>query len=250
MSQHRQWLSRMEITTAGDHPGPVRVSCVATITKKMACQGREFNERTALATRDGSLIFGGPNGFNLFRPENIVNTAKVPPIVLTGLDIFNKSVHVGEKMNGHIILDRSLTETRQITLPHSQDVFSIEFAALDFIDDAGDKYAYTLEGFNNNWLVTDGRIRKATYTNLDAGTYTFKVKASDEDGQWYDRQATLKIIILPPFWKTPVAYARLRPPADRDLYSWPRRMVIRKGAGCASRWSRSAGRRDGCTRST
>jgi signal transduction histidine kinase/ligand-binding sensor domain-containing protein len=210
-AQHALWistangLSRMEIATAVDHPGPVRIRC-RNYHEKDGLQGREFNERTALATRDGSLLFGGPNGFNLFRPENIVNTAKVPPIVLTGLDIFNKSVYVGEKFGDHTVLDRSLTEAGQITLTHGEDVFSIEFAALDFMDDAGDKYAYTLEGFNKNWLVTDGKIRKATYTNLDAGEYTFKVKASDEDGQWYDQQATLKIIILPPFWKTELAW--------------------------------------------
>jgi len=231
-SQHELWistangLSRMEITAAGDHPGPVRIRC-RNYHEKDGLQGREFNERTALATRDGSLIFGGPNGFNLFRPENITNTAKVPPIVLTGLDIFNKTVSVGEKMGDHTILDRSLTETRQITLTHSEDVFSIEFAALDFMDNAGDKYAYTLEGFNKNWLVTDGKIRKATYTNLDAGTYTFKVKASDEDGQWYDQQATLKIVILPPFWKTPLAYV-IYGLLLIGILVLARRMVIRK----------------------
>jgi signal transduction histidine kinase/ligand-binding sensor domain-containing protein/DNA-binding response OmpR family regulator len=169
-------------------------------------QGREFNERSALVTRDGYLLFGGPDGFNLFHPESIVNTGKAPPIVLTGLEIFNKSVNVGEKRGGHVILDKALTETGQITLNHSEDVFSIEFASLGFIDNARNKYAYILEEFNKNWLTTDGNIRKATYTNLDAGTYTFRVKASDEDGQWYDRQATLKIIVLPPFWKTPLAY--------------------------------------------
>jgi signal transduction histidine kinase/ligand-binding sensor domain-containing protein/CheY-like chemotaxis protein len=198
-------LSRIRVTTNGDRPGPVRIRC-RNFHEKDGLQGREFNERTALCTRDGSLIFGGPNGFNLFRPVDITNSPAPPPIVLTGLDIFDQNVHIGEKMGNHVVLDQSISETREITLTHSEDVFSIEFAALDFVDNSGDKYAYTLEGFNKNWLVTDGKARKATYTNLDAGTYTFKVKASDEDGQWYDREADLKIIVLPPFWKTPLAY--------------------------------------------
>ncbi|HET6254982.1 MAG TPA: two-component regulator propeller domain-containing protein [Puia sp.] len=219
-------LSRIRITAAGDRPGPVRIRC-RNYHEKDGLQGREFNERTALATRDGSLLFGGPNGFNFFRPETITNTSNPPPIVLTGLDIFNKNVHVGEKMGNHIVLDRSLSETREITLTHNEDVFSIEFAALDFIDNSGDKYAYTLEGFNKNWLVTDGNARKATYTNLDAGTYTFKVKASDEDGGWYDREATLKIIVLPPFWKTPLAYVVYALILIGILFI-ARRMVIRK----------------------
>ena len=101
-------LSRIRITTAGDRPGPVRIRC-RNYHEKDGLQGREFNERTALATKDGSLLFGGPNGFNLFRPGDITNTTTPPPIVLTGLDIFNKSVHVGEQMGNHIILDRSLS---------------------------------------------------------------------------------------------------------------------------------------------
>jgi signal transduction histidine kinase/ligand-binding sensor domain-containing protein/CheY-like chemotaxis protein/methylphosphotriester-DNA--protein-cysteine methyltransferase len=202
-------LSRITITTNGDRPGPVRIRC-RNYHEKDGLQGREFNERTALATRDGSLLFGGPNGFNLFRPDNITNTT-----------------HVGEQIGNRIVLDRSISETPEITLTHSQDVFSIEFAALDFVDNPGDKYAYTLEGFNKNWLVTDGNARKATYTNLDAGTYTFRVKASDEDGQWYDREANLKIIVLPPFWKTPLAYV-IYALALIGILLIARRMVIRK----------------------
>ncbi|HLI93987.1 MAG TPA: two-component regulator propeller domain-containing protein, partial [Puia sp.] len=231
--QHDLWvstangLSRISISAAGDRPGsPVRIHC-RNYHEKDGLQGREFNERTALATSDGCLLFGGANGFNLFRPADITNTADVPPIVLTGLDIFNKSVQVGEKMGNHVILDKSLSETGEITLNHSEDVFSIEFAALDFIENAGDKYAYKLEGFNKNWLVTDGGSRKATYTNLDAGEYTFRVKASDEDGQWYDREATLRIIVLPPFWKTPIAYA-VYALLLAAILLLARRMVIRK----------------------
>ena len=219
-------LSRIRITTAVDHSGPVRIRC-RNYHEKDGLQGHEFNERTAIATRDGSLLFGGPNGFNLFRLENITNSTTPPPIVLTGLDIFNKNVLVGEQMGNHIVLDRAISETPGITLTHSEDVFSIEFAALDFVDNSGDKYAYTLEGFNKNWLVTDGKARKATYTNLDAGTYTFKVKASDEDGQWYDREASLTIIVLPPFWKTPLAYV-VYTLALIGILFLARRMVIRK----------------------
>ena len=219
-------ISRIRITGAGDRPGPVRIRC-RNYHEKDGLQGREFNERTALSTRDGSLLFGGPNGFNLFKPAEITNTSNPPPVVLTGLDIFNRNVQVGEKIGNHIVLDRSISESPEITFTHSEDIFSIQFAALDFIDNSGDKYAYTLEGFNKNWLVTDGRSRKATYTNLDAGTYTFRVKASDEDGGWYDREASLKIIVLPPFWKTPVAYL-VYALALIGLLLLARRMIIRK----------------------
>ncbi|HVS95913.1 MAG TPA: response regulator, partial [Puia sp.] len=102
--------------------------------------------------------------------------------------------------------DKALTETGHITLTHRDNVFSIEFASLGYIPNATNRYAYRLDGFNRNWLITDGKIRKATYTNLDAGDYVFRVKASDEDGLWYDKEATLRITVLPPWWKTGLAY--------------------------------------------
>jgi signal transduction histidine kinase/DNA-binding response OmpR family regulator len=217
-SQHQLWvstpngLSRIRVLSSGDHSlgsvpnEDVHIHC-RNYHEQDGLQGREFNERAGMATRDGSLMFGGPNGINFFHPENIINTGAAPPIVLTDLEIFNKSVHVGEQMDGHIILNKTLSETREIVLHYNEDVFSIEFASLGFVDNARNKYAYTLDGFNKSWLMTDGKIRKATYTNLDAGEYTFRVRATDQDGEWYQREASLKIIVLPPFWKSPLAYA-------------------------------------------
>ena len=152
------------------------------------------------------MLFGGPNGFNIFHPQDIAPDRKAPPIVLTGLEVFDKTIKVGDQTGGHTILEKALTETGKITLTHHDNVFSIEFASLGYIPNATNRYAYQLEGFNHDWLITDGKIRKATYTNLDAGDYVFRVKASDEDGQWYDQEATLRITVLPPWWKTGLAY--------------------------------------------
>ncbi|HXB94903.1 MAG TPA: two-component regulator propeller domain-containing protein [Puia sp.] len=197
-------LSRISVVPAGDRSG-LRIRC-RNFHEQDGLQGREFNERTGIVTRDGSLLFGGPNGFNMFRPEDITPGRKTPPIVLTGLEVFDKSIRVGDQMAGHTILQKALTETGEITLTHHDNVFSIEFASLGYIPNATNRYAYKLEGFSRNWLITDGKIRKATYTNLDAGDYTFRVKASDEDGEWYDKEATLRITVLPPWWRTPLAY--------------------------------------------
>jgi len=198
-------LSRITVSESNQR-GSLVIRC-RNFHEQDGLQGREFNERAGLMTRDGLLAFGGANGFNLFRPEEIVPERRTPPILLTGLDVFDKSVHVGDTLNGHVILRKALSETNDITLRYKQNVLSIEFASLGYIPNATNKYAYVLEGFNHNWLITDGKIRKATYTNLDAGEYTFRVKASDADGEWYDQQATLKIIVLPPWWRTPLAYA-------------------------------------------
>jgi signal transduction histidine kinase/ligand-binding sensor domain-containing protein/DNA-binding response OmpR family regulator len=209
-SRHDLWistpngLSRIQLSRGKDSPA-FHIRC-RNFHEQDGLQGREFNERAGLATKDGLLIFGGPNGFNIFNPGDIIPTGKTPPIAFTGLEVFNKPVHVGDTTGGHAILKKAITETNTITLHYKDKVFSIEFASLGFIYNARNKYTYTLEGFSRNWLTTDGKIRKATYTNLDAGEYLFRVKASDEDGEWYDQEATLKIIVLPPFWKTPLAY--------------------------------------------
>jgi len=209
-SLHRLWistangLSRIAVVETPER-SQLAIRC-RNFHEPDGLQAREFNERAGLATRDGHLLFGGPNGFNIFRPADIRPGRKTPPILLTGLDIFDKSVRVGDTVNGRVLLTKNLSEIGELTLRHLQNVFSLEFASLEYIPDATNKYAYKLEGFNRNWLITDGKIRKATYTNLDAGTYTFKVKAADADGEWYDRQASLTIVVLPPWWKTPLAY--------------------------------------------
>jgi signal transduction histidine kinase/ligand-binding sensor domain-containing protein/CheY-like chemotaxis protein len=209
-SLHRLWvstangLSRISVVPAGDH-GNLRIRC-RNFHEQDGLQGREFNERTGLVTSDGSLLFGGPNGFNIFRPGDIAPGRRTPPILLTGLEVFDKTIRVGDQSGGHVILQKALTETGDITLTHHDNVFSIEFASLGYIPNAANRYAYKLEGFNHNWLITDGKIRKATYTNLDAGDYLFHVKASDEDGEWYDQEAKLRITVLPPWWRTELAY--------------------------------------------
>ncbi|HWB94176.1 MAG TPA: two-component regulator propeller domain-containing protein [Puia sp.] len=230
-SMHRIWISTpnglSRITTyGGSSHSSLHIRC-RNFREQDGLQGREFNERSGLATSDGYFLFGGPNGFNIFRPEEIAPEKKAPPIVLTGLQVFDKTVHVGDTTTGHVILKKALTEMPVITLTHQENVFSIEFASLGYIPNATNKYAYTLDGFNNKWLMTDGKIRKATYTNLDAGEYVFKVRATDEDGQWFDKVATLKIVILPPWWKTPWAYAAYILLVACSLYVW-RRMMLRR----------------------
>jgi signal transduction histidine kinase/ligand-binding sensor domain-containing protein/DNA-binding response OmpR family regulator len=190
-------------------------------------QGREFNEKSGLLCDDGNMLLGGHNGLNLFDPSRIVHRKAIPPIVLTDLQLFNKIVRPGEPVNGHMVLDKALSSTSEITLRHNDNVFSLEFASLDFFQHTKDKYAYKLEGFDKSWLVTDGKVRKATYTNLDAGNYTFRVRAADEDGDWNSNEATLKIHVLPPFWKTPLAYV-LYIVAILVLLYFARKMVLRR----------------------
>jgi signal transduction histidine kinase/ligand-binding sensor domain-containing protein/DNA-binding response OmpR family regulator len=168
-------------------------------------QGKEFNEGASFKTIRGELIFGGPNGFNIFHPYDIKENKVVPGLVFTDFQIFNKSIGIGEKVNGRVILEQSVPLTDKIILKYRENVFSVEFAAFSYSHQSKNKYAYILEGFNTDWLTTDGNLRKATFTNLDQGEYVLRVKASNSDGYWNDEGISMKIKILPPFWKTPLA---------------------------------------------
>lgn len=193
------------ITVQGNQHTGFNIKC-KNYDESDGLQGKEFNENASLKTRSGELVFGGASGFNIFDPENISTNKNIPPLAFTDFQLFNRSVNVGEKVNGHIILPGAISQTSTITLNYDENIFSIEFAALSFANTEKNKYAYILENFNKEWSTTDGRTRKATYTNLDPGEYTFIVKASNDDDVWNEKGISLKITILPPFWKTPLAY--------------------------------------------
>ena len=160
-------------------------------------QSNQFGGNDHFKDSRGYMYFGGINGFNMFYPDSIRDNPHIPPIVLTDFQIFNQSVGVG----GNSPLSHSITATRSITLAHSQNVFSIEFAALHFSSPQSNTYAYKMEGFDKNW-ISSGTRRFVTYTNLDPGRYVFKVIGSNNDGVWNRNGATIDIIISPPFWRT------------------------------------------------
>lgn len=169
-------------------------------------QGKQFNENAALRTGRGELLFGGPNGFNLFLPGQIGLNANPPNVILSDFQLFNKSVHGGEAVDGWIIIDKAIAEATEVVLPPNKNVFSLEFAALNFFHPEKNQYKYKLEGFDEDWTLADSRSRKVTYTNLDPDVYVFRVKASNHDGYWNEKGVSLKITVLPPFWKTRTAF--------------------------------------------
>ncbi|KQS30658.1 hypothetical protein ASG33_09700 [Dyadobacter sp. Leaf189] len=175
---------------------------VSTYNEIDGLQGRGFNENAALQLRSGELIFGGANGFSIFDPARIRDEPLATPVTLTDFQIFNQSVLPGELISGKPILDKSISETSRIVLKHSQNVFSIEFAALNFLHPEKNRYLYQLAGFNNRWFEADN-TRKVTYTNLDPGTYVFKVRMK---GGGASSERRLELEILPPLWRTWWAY--------------------------------------------
>jgi signal transduction histidine kinase/DNA-binding response OmpR family regulator/streptogramin lyase len=161
-------------------------------------QGLEFEANAFLKSRDGEMFFGGINGFNSFYPGNIKTNPFIPPVYITGFQIFNQKINVNGKGSP---LSKDITLTKEITLTYKQSSFSLNFAALNFTIPENNEYAYKLEGLEKDWNFV-GKEKKSSYTNLGPGEYTFRVKASNNDGLWNEEGATVKIIIEPPFWKT------------------------------------------------
>jgi signal transduction histidine kinase/DNA-binding response OmpR family regulator len=170
-------------------------------------QGNEFEESAYCKSLTGELIFGGKNGFNIFYPDSIKDNTHIPPVFITDFYLFNKPVQIGyDSLSDRIILSKSLIESEEIELNFDDKVFSFEFAALDFHAPNKNKYAYIMEGFDKDWTYIDANYRLVTYTNLDPGEYTFRVRGSNNDGIWNEAGTSIKIIILPPWWQTNWAY--------------------------------------------
>jgi len=164
-------------------------------------QGDEFWHNAFYKNSEGRIFFGGANGITAFYPDKIKANPFIPEIVITDLKIFNKSIKIGEKINNNIILTKPLGETSEISLSYKNNVFTIEFAALHFAQPNENQYAYYLEGFEENWNYVKNQ-RSATYTNLNPGKYTFRVKGSNNNGIWNETGTYLTILVKPPWWKT------------------------------------------------
>ncbi|NGP87956.1 two-component regulator propeller domain-containing protein [Fodinibius halophilus] len=173
--------------------------------KRDGLQANEFNAGAAFTSAVGQVYVGGINGFNKIVPSDLKGNPHAPPVVLTDLQLFNESVPVQgdfKSDNGKkTILQKTITYTDALTLSYADNVISFEFAALNFTIPEKNKYAYKLEGFDEDWNYVGNR-NFVTYTELAPGEYTFRVKASNNDGIWNNRGTSLSLIITPPFWQT------------------------------------------------
>ncbi|MVN20461.1 hybrid sensor histidine kinase/response regulator transcription factor [Mucilaginibacter arboris] len=157
----------------------------------------EFNYNSSFKDADGNLYFGTYNGLISFSPKQIKENVIAPPVLFTSLKLFNQPVGIADKTK---LLQKDISLTREITFTHDQNVFSLDFTALNYDKPGRNQYMYKLQGFEKNWNSV--KIPTATYTNLPVGEYDFLVKSSNNDGLWSSRAASLHIVILPPIWKT------------------------------------------------
>lgn len=165
---------------------------------KDGLQSNEFKYNASLLDSEGLIYMGGMKGLNVFHPDSIKDNAVIPPIYFTGFDLFDVPVKIGDENSP---LTKHISETDTIHLTFDQNVFTLSFVALNFTSTIKNQYAYKLIGFDNDYRLAVGD-RKASYTNLDPGKYTFHVKASNNDNIWNEEGARLTIIISPPWWAT------------------------------------------------
>jgi signal transduction histidine kinase/ligand-binding sensor domain-containing protein len=159
-------------------------------------QDNLYWKSAAIKTKEGKLIFGGEKGIVVFDPTEIKNNTWVPNVFITDFKLFNKAINIGEYDS---ILKKDILFTKEITLKYSQNYFTFEFAAINYVGKQKCQYKYKMVGVDKDWNITDNL--EATYTNLDPGNYVFTVTASNSDGNWNEKGVSLEVKILPPFWK-------------------------------------------------
>jgi ligand-binding sensor domain-containing protein/DNA-binding CsgD family transcriptional regulator len=183
-------------------------------------QGNGFISNAILANRDGEMFIGGGNGFNVFLPQNIFDNMYVPPVWLTSFKVLNREVK----------LPRLIGKASEIRLRPKDVLFSFEFAALDYTAPEKNRYAYKLEGLMDDWVQTDSRRRLASFSRLPPGKYVFRVRGSNSDGLWNEKETTLVIRVLAPWWRSWWFLALTSALALFLLYEWRRDRVRRMAA--------------------
>jgi ligand-binding sensor domain-containing protein/signal transduction histidine kinase/DNA-binding response OmpR family regulator len=171
------------------------------LTQSDGLQSNQFMPAAALQASSGKMYLGTVNGFNVIAPRSISQNSYVPPVYITNLQLFNKN----ETITAGGVLTRSIEYTDEIVLSYKQNMFSLEFASLSYSMPSKNQYMYRLEGFDKDWNKVNNQ-RKATYTNLPAGRYLFRVIASNDDDVWNTEGASLAIVVKPPVWRSLWAY--------------------------------------------
>ena len=174
---------------------------IRSFNSRDGLQKATYNQRSTWLTRDGKLLIGGQAGLDIIDPALLEdNNSKERP-VFSGLQIFDQDVEVGKKFNGRVILDEALDVCRELTLKYN-DQFTIQLATNEVCINNHKRFAYKLEGFNENWVKTSELNPNITYNSLRAGSYTLCVRILNDDGSLGTEESQLDITILPPLYRT------------------------------------------------
>ncbi|RBL88887.1 ligand-binding sensor domain-containing protein [Chitinophaga flava] len=195
--EHHLWIT----TSKGLARLTPTTGAIKVYTKANGLLNDQFNYNSAYKDSCGNLYFGSVKGMIRFNPGSVKTGDYLPPVYITGIQVYNKPL-----LPGGSILLHAINYTDTITLAYDQSSFSIDFSALCFTSPEMTQYAYKMEGLDQDWIYLETN-RKAVFTKLAPGTYHFLVKAATSNGQWSTTPRQLTIRVLPPFWASYPAYA-------------------------------------------
>ncbi len=174
---------------------------VRSYNNRDGLQQATYNQRSAIKTRQGLILIGGQGGLDVINPKALSDTKSKERPIFSGLLIFDEDVPVDRKFDGRQILDEALDECRELTLRYN-DQFTIQLASDAGLINNAKRFAYRLEGFNENWVKTSELNPNITYNSLRAGSYTLHVRMLNDDGTMSETERTMEITIRPPIWRT------------------------------------------------
>ena len=217
--RHNQWLSSQVVyAVEQDYAGMFWMSTNAGIVKldpKVAdayqrytesdgLQSNQFSARASLKDADGIIYFGGINGFNAFLPSSFPSNSYVPPVYITDISLMR--IDNKKEMHELLQLDKPLYLAEKVEIPYAYNSFTVYFSALSYQDPRKNHYSYKLEGVDKEWF-DDLENNSVSYHNLSPGKYRLLVRGSNNDLKWNEKTAELWIVITPPWWLSPWAYA-------------------------------------------
>ncbi|MBA4057398.1 MAG: hypothetical protein C0490_21975, partial [Marivirga sp.] len=218
------WLAHWDGLTVID---PLNSEVVKNYDRHDRIQGGFFYNNICYKDLNGKLLFAGSEGFNIINPQAVPVNPIQAPVVIQNFEVHNEPVQLGKVFNNRILLDKPFSESPEIELKHFENTISFEFSALDFAAPEKIRYAYMLDGLDEQWNYTTSSRRYVNYTNLGYGKYGFKVKATNNDGVWSDNVSQVKITIFPPWWKTRWALLLYTAVAMLVLYGFHKLVLMR-----------------------
>lgn len=187
-------------------------------------QSDEFNRHAYCKDATGMLYFGGVNGINYFDPKKLVEDTTSVVVRITDILLMNRSLSFGDKASP---LHRPAYLSDGMEIPYSMNMVTFRFASMEFADPSRHRYQYMLENFDPDWI--DAGTRNSTiYTNLNPGTYTFRVRGDNADSQWSERSTSFKLVVRPPWWMTGWFYGGCALLVFGSVYGYTRRLRQQK----------------------
>ena len=207
--ERNMWVSTsrkvIRVTVASDGKGSYLFDSRA-YNSEDGLQNCDFNQRSIKTLHDGIIAIGGLYGVNVFAPDHIRYNKMLPNVMFTGLSLFDEAVKVGQSYGGRVLIEKELNDVENVEFDYKQNIFSVSFASDNYNLPEKTQYMYKLEGFNNDWLTLPLGVHNVTFTNLAPGKYVLRVKAINSDGYVGIKEATLGIVVNPPFWMSWWAY--------------------------------------------